>query len=173
MADQDTQSEARWWTLGQVVDWIREIDPTARIGDIRLALVNRCASGRIRAHGHPWLYGFDAVLPIDHHDPSFLWFSEQHGRLDASFDEISAGEWRELAFFARPILEVGEQYQLTLARAFDQLGSPVELRSTSKHRLAAGDRGDGGRYPSLGPTSARVVRATRCGVERMRSGLFG
>jgi hypothetical protein len=136
MADRGTQSEATWWTLGEVVDWIQEIDPTARIGDIRLALVNRCASGRIRAQGHRWLYGFDTILPIDHHDPYFLWFSEQHGRLDASFDEISAGEWKDLAFFARPTLKVGEQYQLTLARAFDELGLPVELRSTSKHRLA-------------------------------------
>jgi len=39
MADRGTQSEATWWTLGEVADWIREIDSTAKNGDIRLALV--------------------------------------------------------------------------------------------------------------------------------------
>jgi hypothetical protein len=136
MADQDTQSGTGWWTLGQVVDWVQAINPTARIGDIRLALVNRCASSRIRAHGHRWLYGFDAILPIDQHDPNFIWFSEQHGRLDAWLDQISADDWKDLAFFARPTHQAGEQYRCALARAFDELGSPVELRSISKHRLA-------------------------------------
>lgn len=136
MADRGPQSAVTWWTLGQVVDWIREIDPTTRVGDIRLALVSRCASGRIRAHGHRWLYGFDAVPGIDHHELNFLLLSEQHGHLDASLDEISADEWKDLAFFARPTLKAGEQYRCALARAFDELGSPVELRSISKHRLA-------------------------------------
>ncbi len=136
MADKGIQSEAAWWTLGQVVDWVREIDSTARIGDIRLALVNRCVSGRIRAHGHRWRYAFDSGPPIDQHDPSFIWFVDQHGRLDGWFDEIAADKWKDLVFFARPTLGVGEQYHIALERAFDELDSPVELRSTSKHRLA-------------------------------------
>ena len=73
-------------------------------------------------------------------------FAEQHGRLDAWFDEISAEEWKDLAYFARSTLEVREQYDMALERAFDRLGSPIEHRSISKHRLAWKDvefwRGD-------------------------------
>jgi hypothetical protein len=76
------------------------------------------------------------ILSVDNNNPAIIWFAENHGRLEAWSDEISADEWKDLAFFARPTLAVGEQYQLALTRAFDQLDSPVELRSKSKHRLA-------------------------------------
>ena len=172
MTDNGARRETGWWTLSQVVDWVREIDPSARVGDIRLALVSRCASGRIRTHGHRRLYAFGSVLPIDHNDPTFIWFAEQHGRLEAWFDEISADEWRDLAFFARPTLVVGEQYHLAFERAFDELDSPVELRSISKHRLAWRDvefwrddvirelphRSDAAEYSGREPTAVIGVR---------------
>jgi hypothetical protein len=51
-------------------------------------------------------------------------------------EPISTGEWRDLAFFARPVHKAGEEYLTGLARALEELNSPVELRSNSKHRLA-------------------------------------
>lgn len=139
IANDGTQSEAGWWTLLRVAEWVHTIDPTVGVGDLRMALASRCALGRIHAHGHRWLYHFDAVLPINHHDPLFVGFAEQHGRLDPWFAEISAEEWRDLAFFARPTLVAGEQYHEALERALDRADSPVELRSISKHRLAWAD----------------------------------
>jgi hypothetical protein len=73
---------------------------------------------------------------LDHCDPNFVWFSDHHSRLQSWFDPISADEWKDLTFFARPILKTGEQYFAAAARALDQLDSPVELRSVSKYRLA-------------------------------------
>ena len=100
MADQDTQSEARWWTLGQVVDSIREIDPAARIGDIRLALVNRCASGRDPVHT---AIAGSTVSTRSSQSTTMtqVSFGFRNSMADwmRRFDEISAGEWRELAFF--------------------------------------------------------------------------
>jgi len=128
-----------WWTLGQVVDWARQVDPIARVEDIRIALERRCGSGRIRARGRRRHYSSDTVLPLDIHNPTFIWFSDEHGRLETGIDEISTGEWRDLAFFARPTAEVGEQYHRGFARAFERIDAPVELRSKSKHRLAWSD----------------------------------
>ena len=122
-----------------MAQWVHATDPTVGVGDIRMALATRCTLGRIHAHGHRWIYSFDAILPIDHRDPHFLWLVEQHGRLDPWFAEISAEEWRDLAFFARPTLVAGEQYHVALERALDHPDSPVELRSISKHRLAWAD----------------------------------
>jgi hypothetical protein len=139
IANHGTQSETGWWTLLRVAEWVHTIDTTAGVGDIRMALASRCALGRIRANGRRWLYPFNAVLLLDHHDPFFVGFAEQHGRLDPWFAEISAEEWRDLVFFARPTLVVGEQYHVALERALDHSDSPVELRSISKHRLAWAD----------------------------------
>ena len=132
MSERDT----RWWTLGEVVDWVRRIYPTATIGEIRGALQGWCASDRIRAHGRRRLYSSDRPLPMDHHDPEFVWFADHHSRLQTWVEPISADEWKDLTFFARPIPKTGEQYHLAAARALDQLHSPVELRSLSKYRLA-------------------------------------
>jgi hypothetical protein len=139
MPDQDAKTEAEWWTLDQVVGWVREIDPTASIAEIRIALERRCGLGRIGARGRRRHYSFDAVLAINDYDPNFVWFSEEHGRLQSWFDQISLGEWKDLTFFARPTLIAGEPYHLGLARALDRLDSPVELRSRSKYRLAWSD----------------------------------
>lgn len=139
MTAQGAQSEAEWWTLGQVVDWVREIDPAARIADVRIALERRCALGRIRARGHRRHYPFEAALPINLYDPQFVWFSEQNGQLEAWLEEILTYEWSDLAFFARPTLVAGEPYHTGLAPALDSLASPVELYSRSKHRLAWND----------------------------------
>jgi hypothetical protein len=136
MADQGAQTEAEWWTLDQVVGWVREIDPTASIVEIRIALERWCGLGRIGARGHRRHYFLDAVLPINTYDPNFVFFSEEHGRLQPWFDQISPGEWKDLAFFARPTLVAGEPYQVGLARALGRLDSPVELCSRSKYRLA-------------------------------------
>ena len=132
MSERDT----RWWTLGEVVGWVRGIHPTATIGEIRGALQGWCASDRIRAHGRRRLYSSDRPLPMDHHDPNFIWFADHHSRLQPWFEPISADEWKDLTFFARPILKTGEQYHQAVARALDQLDSAVELRSLSKYRLA-------------------------------------
>jgi len=132
MSERDT----RWWTLVEVVDWVRGIHPNATIGEIRGALQGWCASDRIRAHGRRRLYSSDRPLPMDHHDPEFVLFADHHSRLQSWFEPISADEWKDLTFFARPIPKTGEQYHLAAARALDQLHSPVELRSLSKYRLA-------------------------------------
>jgi hypothetical protein len=66
----------------------------------------------------------------------FVWFANDYAQLEPWFDAISAEEWKDLTFFARPILKTGEQYYLAVTRALDQLDSPVESRSISKHRLA-------------------------------------
>ena len=68
--------------------------------------------------------------------PRFVWFADHHSRLQTWVEPISADEWKDLTFFARPIPKTGEQYHLAAARALDQLHSPVELRSLSKYRLA-------------------------------------
>lgn len=133
---QMSERDTRWWTLGEVVDWVRGIHRTATIGEIRDALQGRCASDRIRARGHRRLYSSDRQLPIDHHDPNFVWFADYYSRLQSWFEPISADEWKDLTFFARPIPKTGEQYHQAVARALDQLDSPVELRSVSKYRLA-------------------------------------
>jgi hypothetical protein len=62
--------------------------------------------------------------------------SEEYSHVDPTLEEISPGEWRDLAFFVRPVHKVGEEYLMGFARALDELNSPVELRSKSKHRLA-------------------------------------
>ena len=58
------------------------------------------------------------------------------GGPQSSFDAISAYEWKDLTFFARPTPEMDRQYEVALEQALAQLVSPVELRSLSKHRLA-------------------------------------
>jgi len=131
-----SECDMPWWTLSNVVDWVRDIDPTATIRQIRVALEERCGSGRIRARGHRGVYGYNRLMPIDHRDPTFVQFAEEYGEPRSSFDEISASEWRDLAFFARPSPGINQQYQAALTLALDQLTSPVELRSVSKYRLA-------------------------------------
>jgi integrase len=128
--------EMTWWTLSDVVDWVRRIDPTATIGQIRLALEDRCASNRIRTHGHRRVYGYDQPLPIGHWDPTFVQFADEYGEPRSSFDAISAAEWKDLTFFARPAPGMNEPYHAAITLALDQLASPVELRSVSKRRLA-------------------------------------
>jgi integrase len=125
-----------WWTLSDVVDWVRRIDPTATIGQIRLALEDRCASNRIRTHGHRRVYGYDQPAPIAHWDPTFVQFADKYGEPRSSFDAISAAEWKDLTFFARPTPRMNEVYHVALTLALNQLASPVELRSVSKRRLA-------------------------------------
>ena len=73
---------------------------------MRLELGRRCAPGRIRAHGRRWLYRYDQPLAIHHDDWQFVVFCDQYGGLQSSFEAISAGEWRDLTFFARPTPEM-------------------------------------------------------------------
>jgi hypothetical protein len=63
-------------------------------------------------------------------------FSDEYSYVKPSPDPISTYEWHDLAFFARPTHEAGEEYLTGFTRALDHLDSPVELRSKSKHRLA-------------------------------------
>jgi integrase len=125
-----------WWTLSDVVDWVRRIDPTATVGQIRAALKDACAANRIRAHGRQWVYAYDRPVRIGHWDPTFVQFADEYGEPRPSFDAISAAEWKDLTFFARPTPRMSELYHVALMLALDELASPVELRSDKKARLA-------------------------------------
>jgi len=129
-------SDTTWWTLGEVVKWVQAIDPAATVWQIRIGLEGRCASGRIRSHGRRWVYRYDRPLWIDHGDRQFVLFSDEYGGPQSSFDAISAYEWKDLTFFARPTPEMDRHYEVALEQALAQLVSQVELRSVSKHRLA-------------------------------------
>jgi hypothetical protein len=95
-------SDTTWWTLGEVVKWVQAIDPAATVSQIRIGLEGRCASGRIRSHGRRWVYRYDRPLWIDHGDRQFVLFSDEYGGPQSSFEAISAYEWKDLTFFARP-----------------------------------------------------------------------
>ena len=131
-----SECDMTWWTLINVVDWVRRIDPTATVEHIRLALEDRCASGRVRAHGHRRVYEFGQLMSINHRDPTFVQFADEYGQPRSSFDEISATEWKDLTFFVRATHSTNEPYHVALVSALDRLTSPVELRSVSKCRLA-------------------------------------
>jgi hypothetical protein len=130
------ECDMMWWVLSDIVDWVRRIDPTATVGQIRVALKDACAANRIRARGHQRVYLYDRRLPIAHWDPTFVQFADEYGEPRSSFDTISAAEWKDLTFFARPTSGMNELHHVALTRALDQLASPVELRSVSKRRLA-------------------------------------
>jgi hypothetical protein len=125
-----------WWTLRDVVDWVRRIDPPVTIRQIRVALERGGASGRIRAHGRRWAYRYDHSIPIDHQNLEFVGYSATYGGPQSWFDTISADEWKDLTFFARPTPAISEPYHVALTLALDQLVSPVELRSEKKFRIA-------------------------------------
>jgi len=131
-----SECDMTWWTLGNVVDWVRGIDPTATIGQIRVVLEKLCGSDRVHTRGHRRVYGYDRPVPIDHRDPTFVQFADEYGEPRSSFDEISATEWKDLTFFARATHVTNEPYHVALISALDRLTSPVELRSPSKRRLA-------------------------------------
>jgi hypothetical protein len=130
------ECDKTWWMLSDIVDWVRRIDPTAAVGQIRVALADACAANRIRARGHRRVYLYDRRMPIAHWDPTFVQYADEYGELRSSFDAISAAEWKDLTFFARPTPGVNELHHVALTRALDQLASPVELRSMSKSRIA-------------------------------------
>ena len=131
-----SECDMPWWTLSNVVDWVRGIDPAATIRQIRVELEELCGSARIRARGHRREYGYDGRMPIGPGDPAFVRFADEYGEPRSSFDEISAADWKDLNFFARATLGTNEPYHVALRAALDQLASPVELRSVSKCRLA-------------------------------------
>jgi hypothetical protein len=131
-----SERDMMWWTLSDVVDWVGRIDPTATVGQIRVALKDRCAANRIRTRGRRRVYRYDRPMPISHFDPAFVHFADEYGEPRSSFDAISDAEWKDLAFFARPPPGMSEPYHVALTLALDQLASPVELRSVSKRRLA-------------------------------------
>jgi hypothetical protein len=130
------ECDKTWWMLSDIVDWVRRIDPTATVGQIRVALADTCAANRIRARGHQRVYLYDRRMPIAHSDPTFVQYADEYGELRSSFDAISAAEWKDLTFFARPTPGMNELHHVALTRALDQLASPVELRSVSKSRIA-------------------------------------
>jgi integrase len=125
-----------WWVLSDVVDWVRRIDPTATVGQIRVALKDACAANRIRAQGRRRVYAYDRRMPIGYWHPDFVQFADEYGEPQPSFDAISAAEWKDLTFFARPTPRMSEPYHAALTLALDELASPVELRSEKKARLA-------------------------------------
>lgn len=125
-----------WWVLSDVVDWVRRIDPTATVGQIRVALKDACAANRIRAQGRQRVYAYDRRLPIGYWHPDFVQFADEYGEPRPSSDAISAAEWKDLTFFARPTPRMSEPYHVALTLALDELASPVELRSDKKARLA-------------------------------------
>jgi hypothetical protein len=131
-----SECDTTWWTLGNVLDWVRGIDPTATIGQIRIVLEKLCGSDRVHTRGHRRVYGYDRPVPIDHRDPTFVHFADECGEPRSSFDEISATEWKDLTFFARATHVTNEPYHVALISALDRLTSPVELRSVSNCRLA-------------------------------------
>jgi hypothetical protein len=130
------ECDMMWWVLSEIVDWVRRIDPTATVGQIRVALKDACAANRIRARGHQRVYLYDRRMPIAHWEPTFVQFADEYGEPRSSLDAISAAEWKDLTFFARPTPGISEPYHGALTLALDQLASPVELRSVSKRRLA-------------------------------------
>jgi hypothetical protein len=69
-------------------------------------------------------------------NPEFVPISEQYGQTSPTLEEIPQAEWRDLVFFGRPVFKAGEDYLMAFERAFDDLASPLELRSKSKYRLA-------------------------------------
>jgi len=125
-----------YFSLAQVVGWIRGHDSGIAVRQIRSALESRCVSGQIRARGQRRIYLTDRALPLHPTDPAFVWFSDENSELHPSFEPISADEWKDLTFFARPDHVPGEQYHEALARALDELRSQVELRSKSRSRPA-------------------------------------
>lgn len=125
-----------WWTFREVVDCFQQTDPNASIFDVRSAVEERCASGRIRARGRRRIYNSERFPKISHTDAQFVRLSEEYSRVKPTPEPIPKGEWRDLVFFARPVLKAGEEYLVAFARALDDLASPIELRSESKHRLA-------------------------------------
>jgi hypothetical protein len=125
-----------WWTFSEIIDWFRNTDPNASILSICRAVGERCASGRVRARGRRRIFNFDRFPKISHTDPGFVRLSEEYSRVNPIPEPISTGEWRDLAFFARPVHKAGEEYLIGFARALEELNSPVELRSNSRHRLA-------------------------------------
>jgi hypothetical protein len=131
-----SEREKMWWTLSDVVDWVRRTDSPGTIGQIRVVLEDRCAADRIRTRGRRLDYRPDRPMLISHLHPDFVQFAEEYGKPRPSFDAISAAEWKDLTFFARLPPGMGEPYHVALTLALDQLASPVELRSVSKRRLA-------------------------------------
>lgn len=131
-----TKAVKNWSAFGDIVHWLRETDPKASILSIRSAVWERCKSGRVRARGRRRTYSWDRFPKLSPADPEFVRLSEEYSHVDPTLEEISPGEWRDLAFFVRPVHKVGEEYLMGFARALDELNSPVELRSKSKHRLA-------------------------------------
>ena len=131
-----SEREKMWWTLSDVVDWVRRIDPPATIRQIRVVLEDRCAGDRIRTRGRRLDYRPDRAMPISHLQPDFVQFADAYGEPRPSFDAISAAEWEDLTFFARLPPGMSEPYHVALTLALDQLASPVELRSEKRSRLA-------------------------------------
>jgi hypothetical protein len=89
-----SECDMTWWTLSDVVDWVRRIDPTATVGQIRVALKEACAGNRIRAHARQRVYVYDRPMPIGHWYPDFVQFADEYGKPGSSFDGISAAEWK-------------------------------------------------------------------------------
>jgi hypothetical protein len=125
-----------WWRLRDLVDWFRKIDPNASTIRILSAVEERCACGQIRARGRRRVYVWDRLPKISHTDPGFVPMSEEYSQASPTLEEIPRTEWRDLVFFGRPVVKAGEEYLLAFAQAFDNLASPLELRSNSKYRLA-------------------------------------
>lgn len=125
-----------WWTLSDIVDWFREADPNASILSICSAVKELCEAGRVRARGRRRIYNWDRFPKLSHTDPGFVGLSEEYSYINPTLEQISTGEWRDLAFFARPVPKAGEAYLIGFAGALEELSSPIELRSNSKHRLA-------------------------------------
>jgi hypothetical protein len=125
-----------WWKLRDLVEWFRKTDPNASTIGILSAVEERCACGRTRARGRRRLYAWDRFPKISHTNPEFVPISEQYGQASPTLEEIPQAEWRDLVFFGRPVFKAGEEYLMAFARAFDDLASPLELRSKSKYRLA-------------------------------------
>jgi hypothetical protein len=73
------------------------------------------------------MYSFDRRQGIGHFDPQFVWFADEYGSVNPSYEAISSSQWQDLTFFARPTLEANEQHHVAVARALDQLASPIEL----------------------------------------------
>jgi len=130
------QGDSEWWSLGQVVAWVRRSFADATVRQIHAALESACACDEIRARGRRRVYITDRPLPISHLDPEFVRFADSDGELQPWPEAIPAREWPNLTFFARSRWLTGEQYHDGMERALDELGSSVELRSTLLHRLA-------------------------------------
>jgi hypothetical protein len=86
------EGDKTWWTFKEVVDWFRQADPNASICNIRSAVEERCAAGRIRARGRRRVYKWDRFPKISHTDPGFVPIPEEYSHVKPTPEQIGSAQ---------------------------------------------------------------------------------